>query len=271
MLLDAPAPFSEAVKIMAQKKILPTTLDSAGIRELDANLRRASMFSAKTTNEYLLGKYQTLVESIINPATEQREDRVTEANPQGNVTTGYNPATARLAIKNFLQEIGYAPEADEAGTIKDLSSDARINLVVETNTELAQGAGRFIQMNDADVLDQFPAQELFRLEGRHKQRDWEDRWRTAAEASGDDDALNALESFGRMVALKSSPIWDSLGSSDLFDDALDNPYPPFAFNSGMWVRSVNRADAEDLGLIGAGDKAEPHPLDLSQLFSFAGN
>ncbi|HEV2692094.1 MAG TPA: hypothetical protein VG347_04290 [Verrucomicrobiae bacterium] len=269
MILDKPVPFSEAVKMLAQKNLLPTSLDSAGIRAMDATLRNQSLLSAKTLNLDLLAKYKAVIESVINPTVQQREDRITEENPEGNVTTGLNPTYARVAIQDFFKDMGIRPSGDDGG-LTDLTSNARINLVVETNSEMAQGAGRFIQSNDEDVVDEFPAQELYRLEDTKKHRDWEARWRAAAEESGDEDAADVLENTGRMVALKASPIWDSLGNgAGGYDDSLGNPYPPFAFNSGMWVQSVARDDAESLGLIKEGQKAEAHPLDLTDLFSTA--
>jgi hypothetical protein len=268
MTLTELHPFTGADAANAAKQILPTSMNTAKLREeLSAAVRRQSFFSAQTLLADLLDGYKEKVASILNPETEQRADRVTDENPEGNVTTGLNPTYARAEIKELLDSLGYAPEADEAGTLKDLSSDARINLVIATNTELAQGAGRFIQMNDADVIDEFPAQELVRFEPRHKQRDWEARWLAAAAESGDTDAADCLNSNGRMVALKASPIWDSLGDgAGGYEDTLGNPYPPFAFNSGMWVQSVSRSDAEELGLMDAGDKVEAHPLDLTNLF-----
>jgi|GEM_PF-3377016 len=64
---------------------------------------------------------------------------------------------------------------------------------------------------------------------------------------------------GRMIARKDSPIWSELGSSANFDDALDVEYPPFAFNSGMWVRDIDRDEALALGLIEADTVIEPKP------------
>jgi len=167
---------------------MPTSLDSAGIRALDASLRRQSFFSAQTLLTDLLQSYKDKIASIINPVTVQRADRVTEQNPEGNVTTGINPTYARAGIKQLLRDMDYQPEPDEAGTIKDLSSNQRIILVLRTNTEIARGAGSFIQQNNADVLDGFPALELYRLKGRVKVRDWEERWQAAADESGDTDA-----------------------------------------------------------------------------------
>ncbi len=271
MSLESLKAFEEALLAHDAKVVMPTDLTSAEIRAaMPAMARRRAFFSSQTMFSDLLDGYKEKVGSILNPITEQRADRVTAENPQGNVTTGLNPTYARMEIKELLRSLEYHPEAGEEGTIKDLSSDARINLVLDTNVQTAQGAGRFIQANDADVVDEFPAQELYRLEETAKQRDWPARWRAAAEESGDDDALRVLDETGRMVALKASPIWDSLGDgAGGYSDTLGNPYPPFAFNSGMWTQSVGRDDAEALGLINAGQKAESHPLDLENLFALA--
>lgn len=267
MTLNPLQPFTAALRAHAGKAILPTNLGSAQLRGLDAAVRRQSLFSAKTVTQKLLEGYKSKIESIINPVTQQRADRVTPENPEGNVTVGLNPTYARAEIKDLLRSLGYQPTGDVGG-VSEIASDARINLVIKTNTELAQGAGRFIQSNDADVLDEFPAQELYRLEETVKQRDWEARWRAAAAESGDSDAARVLQESGRMVALKASPIWDSLGDgAGGYEDTLGNPYPPFAFSSGMWTQSVARADAEELGLIQPGQRAQAHPLDLAEIFA----
>jgi hypothetical protein len=71
-------------------------------------------------------------------------------------------------------------------------------------------------------------------------RDWPERWETAGGELVDGD---------RMVAAKDDDLWNRLGDPDLFDDGLGNPYPPFAFSSGMDVADVTREEAERLGVI----------------------
>ena len=261
----APVSFAEAVKHLAAKGLMPTGLDSAGIRQLDAALRRQSLFSAETLSEDLLGRYKKLIQSIVGP---EQVTRISEAGPTLPVTEGYNPASARASIKDFLEEIGYQPKEGEAGTIKDLSSDARINLVVKTNVELAQGAGNFVQGNlNEDVVDLWPAWELVRYEERAVPRDWEQRWKIAAEVAGDARAMACMVNEGRMCALKSSGIWGELGDgAGGYMDTLGNPYPPFAFNSGMWTEDVSRKEATELGLIEEGEAVEPAEFDLASLF-----
>ncbi len=259
-------PFTEALKHLAAKGALPTSLDSAEIaQQLSAAVRRQSVFSARTTVESYLADIKATVESIVNPKQVLREG-VTQT-----VTEGYTPATARAALREQLAKLGYTPEDGEEGTVKDLSSDVRLNLVVKTNTELAQGAGHYIRQNsDADVVDAYPALELTRYEQKQTPRDWESRWRIAAQVAGDANAARVLEFEGRMVALKSSGIWQALGDgAGGHDDTLGNPFPPFAFNSGMWTDEVSRADAEDLGLITNDDVAQPAAFDLATLFEEA--
>jgi hypothetical protein len=119
------------------------------------------------------------------------------------------------------------------------------------------------------VVDEWPALELFRAEDRLRPRGdpsykgdasigWGDRWQEAARASGDDDALACYQKFGRMVALKDSPIWDELGNE--WEDSLGNPFPPFAFGSGMDVEQIGREEAIALGLMDDTDSVAPRAI-----------
>lgn len=267
MIFDTPVSFVEAVKHLAAKELMPTALDSAGIRALDAGLRRQSLFSAKTLNEGLLGRYREVIGSIVDPKQVLREGETR------TVTEGNDPASARVEIKRLLDEMGYEPEAGTEGTIRDLRSDARINLVVKTNVEMAQGAGRFVQQNaDAEVVDEWPGLEFVRVEGRKEPREWDGAnglWIQACRRAGDMDALRVLGGSGRMVALKSSGVWDELGDPDYVEGGLGNPYPPFAFGSGMWTIEVSRAEAEEMGLMEPGERAEAAGFDLGSLFGAA--
>lgn len=250
MIFSDPTSLPDAVKILLAKNVMPTSLDTAGIRELDATLRNQSFTSAQTLNPYLLQLYKDRVAGILNP-------------PKTG-TTPLNQGYIREEIKDFLHSIGYQPNPDEAGTLKDLSSDARINLVVKTNVEMAQGQGWWVQGQQAAILDQWPAQELFRAEGRKVPREWVARFRRAGAATGDPIGTGwTITPDGRLIALKNHLIWQLLGSPGLFSDGLGQPWPPFAFNSGMWVRDISRALAESFGLLKAGEAA-PVPMTLAE-------
>lgn len=172
-----------------------------------------------------------------------------------------NDATARCNLRQAIIAAGYHPATAniEPNSTEDLLSDSRINLAIKTNVEMAQGAGRFIQANDPAVLGGFPAMELVRYEDRKSPRDWAQRWKVAAQIANDQRAAAVLELHGRMVALKSSSIWQALGDgAGGYDDTLNNPYPPFALNSGMWTESVSYEEAEAFGLVTLTDVIDPH-------------
>lgn len=230
---------------------MPTSLDSAAIRRLGTQWTQRSFFSAQTLLQDLLEGYKSDVEQMLSG---MRSDG------PGGPGTGpqLNVAKAREQAKELLQQLGYEPGADVRGTLQDLSSDARINLVLNTNKQMAQGEGWWLQGQDAAVLDEWPAQELFRAVDRKVERNWLARWKTAGEATGDPIGTGwTVTPGGKLVALKNHEIWSRIGDSALFSDGLGNPFPPFAFNSGMDVRDVTRDEAEALGLITAGETVQP--------------
>ena len=258
MTLTAPIPFREAVQELARRQVMPTALDTRGLRELDAALRRQSFFSAKNQMEEMLDTAKGMVESIVNPKLVKRADRVTPENPEGWVTEGFNPATARNELRRVADALGLPTEAGVPGALTDLASDARLDLIIKTNTDIARGYGFKRAGQTRGALDAFPAWELYRLEARKEERDWLTRFRTAGAATGTPEGEGGWIIEGeRMIAVKNHPIWDRLGDSGLFDDALDVSYPPFAFNSGMWTEDVPRDEAEALGILAPAAEIEP--------------
>ena len=238
-------PFTEAIKMLAQKDLLPTSMSSAELRQLRVDVRERSLFSARTMMEDYLKDIGDKVEKIVNPQTVIRDGK--------EVTEGLDLATARLELKKKLEELGYSPEPGKAGSIEDLSSDARLNLVLQTNTQMAQGYGAWRRGQDPVLLDSWPAQRLYRLEDRKEPRDWHERAKAAAAETGSKIVLDG-EGF---VALKNDPVWEAISE-------FGTPYPPFDFNSGMWVEDVSREEAIDLGLIDEDQQIQPQirPFEL---------
>lgn len=229
-------PFKEALDKLRSRLPVGADLGSSEWADVPLALRERAMFSARTTNAGYLQEVMDKVDRILNPETVMRVYPDGSSRP---VTEGLDFATARLELKQILKSLSYDP-GDNAGSIQDLSSDARLNLVLKQNVESAQGFGNFLQGQAEGALDAFPAQELFRLEDREEPRNWQTRW---MQAGG--------QIFGgRMLALKSDPIWESIS-------AFGTPYPPFDFNSGMWVRDVDRGEAISLGLLDEGEAAQP--------------
>jgi hypothetical protein len=233
MLFDAPITFEDALAARKVKALLPTELSSGELHQIAPELLERGTFMARNTHAGSLQTASDLIGNLLTPHTETRDGKP--------FTAGLDPASARLAMKKYLGEQGYVPQGEDEGTIKDFSSDARINLVLKMGVESAQGYGNWKQGQDEDVLDAFPAQELFRAEEREVPRDWIDRWQ---EAGG-----QVLEGE-RMIGLKNDPIWEEIS-------AFGTPYPPFDYNSGMWIRDISREEAMDLGLIDQDTQIKP--------------
>jgi hypothetical protein len=207
-----PIQFSEALQSREIKSVMPTDLGSAQLEEIFASIRERATFSARVTSAEYLQTIDNVLERFVN----------------GDIDL----ATARLELKEKLDELGYTPTPEDAGGIKDFSSDRRTNLVLNMNADFAQGYGQWLQGQDEAILDQWPAQELYRAAPAKEPRNWPSRWQ---EAGG--------EFFGgRMIALKNTEVWTNISRFQV-------PYPPFDYGSHMDVRDIDRDTAMELGLI----------------------
>jgi hypothetical protein len=128
----------------------------------------------------------------------------------------------------------------DSGALTDLESRRRLELIYQFQTTDAAEYARFVIGQDAAILDEFPAQELVRVEARWETRDWLARWQTAGgQLFG-----------GRMIARKDAPIWTEISR-------FGRPWPPFDFGSGMGLRDIERDEAVALGVIRPQDSITP--------------
>ena len=224
MIFTEPLPFSEALQAQQVRTVLPTEFRTFLLGLIPADLRRRAFFSAGVMNAELLDDWHGLVGGILDGELDR--------------------ATARLRMKELLQAQGYQPPLFERGGLVDLSSDARTNLILDMNTSQARNYGDYVQGQDEDILDLWPAQELFRAIAAREPRDWPARWRNRG----------GRLFGGRMIALKNDPLWRRISR-------FGQAWPPFDFNSGMRVRDVEREEAEDLGLIAPGEPAPAPQID----------
>lgn len=149
---------------------------------------------------------------------------------------------ARLAIREALAQTGYAPPEGKEGGIQDLSSQRRLDLVIQTNVAEARGYARYLEGTSEGALAAFPCQELVRVRNRKAPRNWPEIWK------GRGGRLHE----GRMIALKTDPIWSAISR-------FGHPWPPFDFNSGMGLRDIGRREAIRYGVISADDPPPKPP------------
>lgn len=138
-----------------------------------------------------------------------------------------NRADFVKAAQDALAAMGYDPAAEGAplNSMRDRGSAARLSLILRTQVGQARSVARMAAS-----------------------------WKAAGEATGWVGAAR-----GALVALKGSPIWAALGRGEGgWGDTLGNPFPPFAFNSGMEWFDAPRATCARLGLV---DGDAPPPSD----------
>ena len=221
-----------AADIQRIKDLLPTSLGSDELRSsIASDILRRSVFSARMESARYLARIREVCAQV----------------SEGSI----NQATARARLLETLAQMGHSPL--DGGGLTNPASIRRLNLILDTQRQMAPSVSR-IQMQTPAVIERWPAWELTRLVGKAVPReDWPARWRNAGESIGWEGALK-----DRFIALKTSPIWQALGDgAGGFRDTLGNPYPPFAYSSGMaWV-AVDRETCERLGLSGPEPETVP--------------
>lgn len=239
---------TQAMRLASERDLLPTALGSAEIQEMTQRLKERVFLSARTSNLWYLDRLKALVERFVKGEGKDND-----------------LAQLRVEARRLLAQAGYTPEGgfpgDEAlgippataGSLRDLSSEKRLNLIYDTQAQMMRGLG--LKLRGATRIDRWPAWELVRVAkfSSEHQREWLKRFEIAADNVDWEGVSREAFAQGRMIALKSSPIWLALGSSALFPDALNQDHPPFAFNSGMGWREVPVEEARELGLMPAAD------------------
>lgn len=217
-----------------QKALVGSNLDSRQWNSIQAGLRDRAFFSSQVASA-----------RILHAAREMVAERA-----GGNLSA----SEFRREMRKILGRDGY-DAGENRGTIKDLMTKARLDVIQKTNVEQARGFIHHLEATAPGTFAAFPAQELIRVRQRRQPRDWAQRWK--------DNGGKFYE--GRMVALIDDPIWTAIS-------AFGNPFPPFDFGSGMGVRAVKKSEAVRLGVISADEvKARVEEMRQKPAPDFNGN
>lgn len=196
-----------------QKALVASNIDSRQWNSIQAGLRDRAFFSSRVAQANILDALQKRTAEYSDGHTSISE--------------------IRKRMRQDLETMHYTPEAGTEGTIKDLYSKARLDVIIKQNVATARGFIRWAEGNEPGAYAAFPAQEFKRVHPRkHGRPDWPERW---AKAGGKFYG-------GRMIALKDDPVWTNLS-------IFGTPYPPFDWGSGMGVRDIDRKTAIELKLI----------------------
>jgi hypothetical protein len=236
-LLQKPQAFDDAVSWAKGRTLLPTSLDSAGLEQLSADIREVSVFSAEVS--------QVEVLQLIYQETQRMVAGLSEG--PGKYAS---PATLVADIQALLDRIGYKAREGTEGTIKDLRSWKRLELIADVQLRMATGYGQLKRWTDPTSMLLYPAAEFKRLEWRRVPRGsvvrdgavsldtgryWHDRWVAAG---------GRVYGRGRLLALMDDPVWANVSRFGV-------PYGPPDFNSGWGRKPISRAEALRAGVLGA--------------------
>lgn len=233
------SPSREIVKRLQRKIPVASTLSSKDWSGIPLALRDRSLWTATIDD-------LKTVQSIGNKLDEWA-DYVSKDPDRALMNKG-------KFVSEMRQELGAEP--GDTGDITDITSQRRLELIWDMQTQSAAEYAGWKWGQDEAILDAFPAQELLRIESRMVPRgfkrgkggaivedpgaSWPERWEAAGGTITD----------GRMIALKDDTIWETIS-------AFGTPFPPFDWNSGFGVQDVDREEAESLGLIEPQETVEP--------------
>ncbi|PTY02575.1 hypothetical protein DB346_08485 [Verrucomicrobia bacterium LW23] len=256
-----PIQFAQAVQSVRVRRLLPTSATSAQIEAWPAALKQNALFSAGVLDRHFLILLQEKLDRIIS----QEGKGGAFPAPRGQLE---GRATARTELKAYLQSIGYTPKKGTEGTVQDLSSDRRLNLILDTQIRMNAALGAYQRAQDPVMLDMYPVRELVRVSPRRVPRGavpgadpftpgaaiawggdfWPRRWHAAGG--------RFYGPAKHMMAEVNSGIWAAISD-------LGHPYEPYALGSGMGQRKVPRTEAEELGVIRPGAVVAPVQVQLT--------
>jgi hypothetical protein len=242
----SPQPLAAAAEAISAKTPIGTVLRSAQLAKLPAELWRTGQLSSAVESLRVLQAIQERMEGLLKMEAEQLAS--------GKEAT-FDRSSFIDAVGKIAREEGLTPaDPDLRGGMQDITSIPRLGLIYDMQEAQAFGRGKFEGDQLEGALLLYPAQELTPSTARVPRQDWEERFAAACAAAGDYLALGVLRSTGRMVALKTSLVWEKLSR-------FGNPWPPFDYGSTRQLADIDREETISLGLMSADAELQPIAAD----------
>lgn len=222
MEFTRPLPLTDLIGRLGERSPITAVIASKEWRDVPPGLRnRAFWISGVEAARVLQGGRNFIDEYLrgaIDPAT-------------GQLLTG-SRAQFVSKMRAWMAENGMELSGQNAG-LRDPTSFRRLELVFDVQTKQLHDYGAWREGMDPDVLDEFPAQRFIRVREVRFPRDYHD------------------EALGEVRLKTDLDFWIGLNHD------FELPYGPWGFNSGCDVETVDRAEAEQLGLIKPGETIKP--------------
>ncbi len=233
--------YEEALDFLREKEAIGSPLTTAEWAQVPAEVRRRAFFSATLTSARVAEKMQGYIDDFLSQDRDINEDGEEYLSSQGR-------SEFVIKMRELLEKEGFGKVLPD-GTIdpnindndlRDLRSARRLQLIFDTQVEQACSYGQWLEGQDPDVLDIFPAQRFIRVRPVLAPRAYHEE---------------ALDTVRRK---DDSKFWIGLNR----DFGL--PYGPWGFNSGCGVEDVDRDEAEELGVIKPDETPKPQTQHFNE-------
>lgn len=214
---------------------VPSPMSTEEWAAVEPAVRNGAFFSAGVEDAHLLEALRQNMDRAIAEGWTQQEFIAAMTRW---LREHVDPATGRPYIDDEAWEKMTAEERDaHERKITNIDSVVRLKLIFRTQAEVASGWNQFRHEMSPERLRKYPGWEFYRKSG--------------AKTFRKDHVAHQGE-----IRLKTDfDYWMARNSAD--QGGFQNPFPPFGFNSWMWVLEVDRDECEDLGLLKRG---EPAPM-----------
>lgn len=234
MELVKPVPYQEALDKLGRETVRTSGLTSSQWRDVPLALRENAFFSSRVENARFLQRARDSINGFV------AESRETLDNGQVALKTGSRAQFVR-DMQQFAVAEGMGPvDPKDSGTIKDIRSQKRLELIFDTKTRQAHDYGYWKQGQDPDILDEFPAQRFIRIQPVKEPRDYHIQ-------------------FEDQVRLKSDVAFWTIVNQD-----FGVPWGPWGWGCGHDVEDVARDEAESLGLLTPDQAVEPATEQMNE-------
>lgn len=227
MQFVTPQPFKEAIAKLGQKTVVAAGLDSEQWSRVDRAVRERAFFASRIENVRVLQRARGSIGDFLAANKEVVPDR----RPGGqNMITALKTGSRADFVAQMQEFLAGEGITRTTGGLTDIASEKRLGLIFDVNVRQAQDFGNWQQGMDEDVLDAFPAQRFIRVIDVKEPRD-------------------AHTPHENTVMLKSDVgFWSAL------NEDFGVPWGPWGWGCGHDVEDVDRAEAEQLGLIAPGER-----------------
>lgn len=225
-----PMPFGEAVRKLGERGAIGSRLSSSEWRDVPVALRERAFFSSRVESVRFLQRARGAIQDFLEGNRE--EAGIGPGGVPELVLRSGSRAAFVEQMREFALSEGMGPLPGTEGGLQDVTSEQRLGLIFNVQTQQANDYGYYRQGMDADILNAFPAQRFIRVQEVKEPRTWHTQ-------------------FEGQTFLKTDPVWSRINQD------FGVPWGPWGWGCGHDVEDVDRDEAVSLGLMSEETRVAP--------------